>query len=111
MKWSGKELESGLHRATGAIIRCNLGNLLTKSEVQYIRVSGNIALMLPILLQWVFSTSLTECDWLNSNKSVANESEDRQLTIEATTRPGMKFDQIQVVFSQIHVSYLDRMSD
>ena len=48
VKWSGKELESGLHRATGAIIRCNLGNLLTKSEVQYIPVSGNIALMLPI---------------------------------------------------------------
>ncbi len=49
MKWSGKELESGLHRATGVIIRCNPGKILTKSEAQYIRVSGNIALMLPIL--------------------------------------------------------------
>ena len=49
MKWGGKEVESSLHRATGAIIRCNSGKILTKSEVQYIRVSGNIALMLPIL--------------------------------------------------------------
>lgn len=49
MKWGGKEVESSLHRATGAIIRCNPGKILTKSEVQYIRVSGNIALMLPIL--------------------------------------------------------------
>jgi hypothetical protein len=49
VKWNGKKLESSLHRATGAIIRCNPGKILTKSEVQYIRVSGNIALMLPIL--------------------------------------------------------------
>jgi len=26
VKWGGKEVESSLHRATGAIIRCNPGN-------------------------------------------------------------------------------------
>ncbi len=31
------------------IIRCNLDKMLTQSEVQYILVSGNIALILPIL--------------------------------------------------------------
>jgi hypothetical protein len=42
-------VESSPHRVTGAIIRCNPSKILMKSEVQYIRVSGNIALMLPIL--------------------------------------------------------------
>lgn len=56
----GQELDSSLQQANSATIRAKPGHILMKHAFRYIRGSGNMALMLPILVGGQEAQELTE---------------------------------------------------